>query len=170
MDYVQRQKRNLIITIAITLAVCTAIIGGFAIYAKACEKHERKGRWHGYPDDVKITIEAEGTTENALTVTMSELPEKLGDDKKQRLCFTAQNPDEIEFSIGIKFDGKTVLKSEKPPLIAGRALVRDYGRRWTAYDGDRKYVRAIFRLYDDKDADSTEYTHEFEVFVYEAEA
>ena len=39
-------------------------------------------------------------------------------------------------------------KTIKP---SGRALVRDYGRRWTTYDGDRKYVRAIFRLYYDKD-------------------
>lgn len=30
-------------------------------------------------------------------------------------------------------------------------LMRDYGRRLTTYDDDRKYVRAIFRLYDDKD-------------------
>lgn len=44
--------------------------------------------------------------------------------------------------------------------------MRDYDRRLTAYDGDRKYVCAIFRLYDDKDADSAESIKKFVVCIY----
>lgn len=170
MDYATQQKRNLIITVAIALAVCIVVIGVFVLFGWLKTVHKRKDIWYRYPDEVKITIAADGTTEKSLEVMLGNLPEKLGDTTKQRLCFTAADPDKAEVSIGIEFDGKSVAAVEKPPLIASRALVRDYGRRWTAYDGDRKYVRAIFRLYNDKDADSTEYTHEFEVFIYEAEA
>lgn len=65
-----------------------------------------------------------------------------------------------------KFRTTNSTSTSKTIKPSGRALVRDYGRRLTAYDGDRKYVRAIFRLYDDKDADSTESIKNFVVCIY----